>query len=129
MKIKSIKLKDKIKEVEFSPKELYMLKKKIKAENPQCKVSENDLNGIIHSSAKRAFRDALIVFFGMVFLQIPFIVSERLNRRLDFLFVSVAVVFFLYLVVYLSGKLRNMPVCAQFKLIRLAIKLIFTTGV
>lgn len=30
MKVKNIKLQDKIKEVEFSPKELYMFKKKSK---------------------------------------------------------------------------------------------------
>ncbi|TBM20446.1 hypothetical protein EYY86_00170 [Hafnia paralvei] len=126
MKVKNIKLQDKIKEVEFSPKELYMFKKKVKEKNPQCKVNANDLHDMIHSSAKRAFWDSLMVFFGMLFLQIPFIASEILARRLDFLFVSVSVVFFMYLVVYLSGKLRNMSVCAQYKLMRLAIKLVFT---
>ncbi len=123
MKIKSIKLKNKIKEVEFSPKELYMFKKKIKARNSQCRVSANDLHSIIHSSAKRAFLDTLTVFFGLLFFQIPFIVSEIFLRRLDFLFVSAAVMFFIYSVVYLSGRLRNVTVCVQYKLIKLAIKL------
>ena len=123
MEIKNIKRKNKIKEVEFSPKELYMFRGKIKAGNSQCRVSANDLHSIIHSSAKRAFLDTLKVFFGLLFFQIPFIVSEILLRRLDFLFVSVVTMFFLYLVVYLSGKLRNVTVCVQYKLIKLAIKL------
>lgn len=76
MKIKNIKLKNKIKEVEFSPKELYMFKKKIKTKNSQCKVGANDIHSIIHSSAKRVFLDSLMVFVGLLFFQIPFIVSE-----------------------------------------------------
>ncbi|ROW36382.1 hypothetical protein C3454_12655 [Citrobacter europaeus] len=100
-----------------------MFKKKIKARNSQCRVSANDLHSIIHSSAKRAFLDTLMVFFGLLLFQIPFIVSEIFLRRLDFLFVSAAVMFFIYSVVYLSGKLRNVTVCMQYKLIKLAIKL------
>ncbi|WP_222864800.1 hypothetical protein, partial [Serratia marcescens] len=64
-----------------------------------------------------------------LFLQVPFIVSEVLTGKLDFLFLSVAGVFFIYLVIYLSGKLRDVPVCAQYKLLRLAIKLIFSIRV
>ncbi len=124
MKIKNIKLKNKIKEVEFSPKELYMFKKKIKTKNSQCKVGANDIHSTIHSSAKRAFLDSLMVFVGLLFFQIPFIVSENFLSRLDFLFVSAAVMFFIYSVVYLSGRLRNVTVCVQYKLIKLAIKLI-----
>lgn len=123
MEIKNIKLKSKIKEVGFSPKELYMFRKKIKARNSQYRVGANDLHSIIHSSAKRAFLDSLMIFVGLLFFQIPFIVSEIFLRRLDFLFVSAAVMFFIYLVVYLSGRLRNVTVCVQYKLIKLAIKL------
>lgn len=123
MEIKKNKLRDKIKEVEFSLKEFYMFKREAKIKNPQCKVNAKDLHDIIHLSARRALRHALITFFGMLFFQIPFIVKEIFERRLDFLFVSIAFIFFIYLVVYVSGKLKNIPVCAQYKLIKLAIKL------
>lgn len=126
MTIEKNKLRDKIKEVEFSLKELYRFKKKIKDGNPKHRVSANELHDIIYSSAKRALRDYVIVFMTMLFFHIPFIVKGVLDRKFDFLFITLDVMFFLYLVVYISGKLRNMPLCAQHKLIRLAIKLIFT---
>lgn len=107
MKIKSIKLKNKIKEVEFSPKELYMFKKKIKARNSQCRVSTNDLHSKNSLLSKEGVSGYLDGFFGLLFFQIPFIVTEIFLRRLYFLFVSVATIFFIYLVVYLSGRLRN----------------------
>lgn len=122
MELKKFKLKDKIKEVAFSSKELCMFKKRVKAENPHSKVCVNDVYREIYVSAKRALRDALMIFFGMLFFHVPFIVTEVLVRRLDFLFLSLACIFFIYLVVYISGKLRNVSVTTQYKLITLAIK-------
>ncbi|WP_222864796.1 hypothetical protein, partial [Serratia marcescens] len=90
MKVENIKLKEKIKEIGFTQKDLYMFKKKIKTEDYQRKVNENNLCDMVHFLAKRALRDFLMFVFGVLFLQVPFIVSEVLTGKLDFLFLSVA---------------------------------------
>lgn len=110
----------------FTQKELRMFKKKRQTDDSFRKINKSDLHNIIHTSAKRAFRDVVLAFFAMLFLQIPFITSAIIARNLDFLFISVAFVFLIYVIIYITAGIRKMPVCAQFKLVKLAISLIFT---
>lgn len=117
-------MKDKIQEVEFPPKELYMFKK-IKDKESSMQVNLNDLHDIICLSAKRALQHALIIFFGMLFFQIPFIVKGMFARRLDFFNCINYYCLFIYLVVYVSAKLKT-SLCVQCELIKLAIKPILT---
>lgn len=111
----------------FTRKELRMFKQKLQADDSFRKVNKSDLHNIIHTSAKRAFRDVVLAFFAMLFLQIPFITSAIIARNLDLLFISVAFVFLIYVIIYITAGIRKIPVCTQFKLVKLAISIIFTT--
>lgn len=123
-KLKTLNWKIKYKRSSFLQKNS-ICSKKSKIKNPQCKVNLNDLHDIICLSAKRALQHALIIFFGMLFFQIPFIVKGMFARRLDFFICINYYCLFIYLVVYVSAKLKT-SLCVQCELIKLAIKPILT---
>lgn len=109
----------------FTKKEITMFRKQLQMTNTSREISKIALVNLIHASAKRSLRDILSAFFIMIFFQVPFIVSSVINKNLDFQFIFCAIAFSFYMVIYVTARVRGIPVCTQCKLIKLAIAISF----
>lgn len=125
MKSVSDAVKEHIENSGFSRTELRVFKQELRAENPERKITAIDLHHKLCRSARKAFRKSIFALSGMTFFQIPFFASPTASS-LDWGFISFGVVLQICLSISISARLKDKPVWTQFKLVKLAVGLMFT---
>lgn len=126
MELINDKIREKIASNGFTIRELLAFKKIISSPtHSSAKVNKKKLHVIIYTTAKKSLRDVIIVFFGMLFLQIPFLVSVVTTGFPDLPFMVTGYAFQTCMIFYITAKINKTSACTQFKLAKLAIRCIF----
>lgn len=117
------KIRGEISGADFTVRELLIFKRKIREGTVSFEINKSKLQEEICSAAKKALRDVFITMLGILFLQLPFILSWYF----DAFFMICSCVFLIYISIYITAKISNIPVRLQFKLTRLGMYIIFFT--
>lgn len=117
------KIRDEISGADFTVRELLIFRRKIREGTVSFEINKSKLQTEICNAAKKALRDVFITILGILFLQLPFILSWYF----DAFFMICSCVFLIYISIYITAKISNIPVRLQFKLARLGIHIIFFT--
>ena len=120
------KIRDKIACNGFTLRELLAFKKAINSStHSSARINKKKLHEIIYTTAKKSLRDVTIAFFGVLFLQIPFLASVATTGFPDLPFMVTGYVLQTCMIFYITAKVNKTSACTQFKLAKLAIRCIF----
>lgn len=117
------KIRDEISDADFTVRELLIFRRKIRENAVSFEIKKSKLQAEICSAAKKALRDVVITMLGILFLQLPFILSWYF----DAFFMICSCVFLIFISIYITAKISNTPFRLQFKLARLGMHIIFFT--
>lgn len=124
MELTNDKIREKIATNGFTIRE-FLAFKKITTSPPSTTINTKNLHDIIYTTAKKSFRDVIITFFGVLFLQIPFLASVVTTGFPDLPFMATGYALQTCMIFYITAKMNKTSVCTQYKLAKLAIRCVF----